>query len=68
MIDALGEPTNDTMTSNYELLTFNGETPFWKTGGVGQLLMGKTQIKSLMVIITNGVVSDYTLTQTWVNR
>ena len=68
MVAALGEPQNDTTSSYSEILLFRGETPFWKSGGVGQLLMGRAQIKILYVTLQNGVVTDYTLQQTWVNQ
>jgi hypothetical protein len=69
LVAALGEPVNDMqLIEDTETLMFNDEEPFWKTGGVGQLFAGRTQVKTLMVSFKRGVVQTYSINKTWVNR
>ncbi len=61
-------PVHVLKQSGIEQLTFTEETPFWKSGGVGSLLVGRQQVRTLIVTLKDGVVLDYVLDQRWVNR
>ena len=68
LVAALGQPSSESRGTQWHTMMFAERTPFWESGGVGQVLTGRQEVRTLMVFLENDVVRDYQLQGTWTRR
>jgi hypothetical protein len=68
LIEKYGDPSASTKASmGMEVLTFAEKAPFWESG-TSSLFMGRQKVRYIVVTLSNGVVEDYTISESWQKR